>query len=77
MSGYLPPTSKYLLTYLLQSRRHIVTGYREFKPLVTDLFRAPLLRLLSLCACDLAVILVDQLVVQKVVTMAVGTRWSP
>ena len=55
----------------------MVTGYREFKPLVTDLFRAPLLRLLSLCACDLAVILVDQLVVQKVVTMAVGTRWSP
>ena len=24
-----------------------MTGYREFKPLVTDLFRAPLLRLLS------------------------------
>jgi hypothetical protein len=54
-----------------------VTGYREFKPLVTDLFRAPLLRLLSFFACGFAVMLVDQLVVQKVVTTAVGTRWSP
>ena len=64
-------------TGLLQSRRDIVTGYREFTPLVTDLFRAPLLRLLSLFACGFAVMLVDQLVVQKVVTTAVGTRWSP
>ena len=54
-----------------------MTGYREFKPPVTDLFRAPLLRLLSLFACGFAVMLVDQLVVQKVVTTAVGTRWSP
>ena len=54
-----------------------MTDYPEFKPLVADLFRAPLLRLLSLFACGLAVMFVDQLVVQKVVTTAVGTRGSP
>ena len=51
--------------------------YEDFNTDVADLFRAPLLKLLSLCARDFAVMFVDQLVVQKVVTTAVGTRWSP